>query len=85
MPKSRVKFPYWDLAKELEAEEEISLPEAVQRVVESAVEDAVDGAIGHLEQGFRSLRTTKVDLKEAREIHRKHHPREIGGRKNEVE
>ena len=66
MPKPRKKFPYWDLAKELEAEEEISLPEAVQRVVESAVEDAVDGALGHLERGFRSVRTTKADLKKAR-------------------
>ena len=76
MPKPRTRFPYWDLAKELEAEEEISLPEAVQRVVESAVEDAVDGALGHVEKGFRSARSTKADLNKARELYRKHHPRE---------
>jgi hypothetical protein len=78
MPRLRIRFPYWDLAKELEAEEGISLAEAVQRVVESAVEDAVDDAVGHLERGFRALRTTKVNLESAREIYRRHHPRESG-------
>jgi hypothetical protein len=59
----------------LEVEQGISVPEAVQRVVECAVEDAVDSSLGHLEKGFRSLRTTKVTLKELREQYEKHHPR----------
>jgi hypothetical protein len=75
MPKPRNRFPYWDLARELEVAEGISLPEAVQRVVESAIEDAVDSSLEHLEKGFRSVRSAKMTLKELREQFEKHHPR----------
>lgn len=75
MPKPRIKFPYWDLAREIEAVEGISLPEAVQRVVESAVEDAVDQHLGHREKDFRSLRSTKATRTSVRRLYQKHHPR----------
>jgi hypothetical protein len=75
MPKPRTKFPYWNLACELEAAEGISIAEAVQRVVESTVEDAVDNILGHREKGFWAVRSAKISMKKCREVYDKHHPR----------